>query len=64
MSRLEKLVETARERPKRFTAAVFLLLFWMLTPLVAQKFYNISAIHVSFAITVVYYVGMKIYKYS
>lgn len=64
MSRLEKLVNTAQERPKRFAAATFLLLFWMLTPLVAQKFYNISAIHVSFSITVVYYIGMKLYKYS
>lgn len=63
MTRLEKLKKTANERPKRFAAATFLLLFWMLTPLVAQKFYNISAIHVSFAITVIYYIGMKGYKY-
>lgn len=64
MTRLEKLKKTAKERPKRTLSAAFLLFFWLLTPLIAQKFYNFSAIHVSFAITVVYYIGMKLYKYS
>ncbi|MFB6114658.1 MAG: hypothetical protein ABEK04_00050, partial [Candidatus Nanohalobium sp.] len=63
MSFLEKVRETAEDRPKRFAAALFLLLFWMVTPLVAQAYYGISAINVSFAITVIYYVGMKVYQY-
>lgn len=62
MEIIEKIRETARERPKRFFTAVFLLLFWLLVPSTMQYFYDISAIHVSFAIIVVYYVGLQIYK--
>jgi hypothetical protein len=55
--------EKIREKPLTVTAVIFVLLFWMLTPLLVQKYLNYSAINVSFAITVFYFVAWKIYRY-
>ncbi len=48
------------------TFAVFgvvsIILFWMMTPLIAQKYFDISAIAVSFSITVIYFISWKIYE--
>lgn len=62
MNFLEKLRDTADERPRRFAVSVFLVFFWISGPLLAQAFFNMSAVHVSFAITVIYYVAWKVYE--
>lgn len=64
MELLERIKRTAEEDPLKFSSAIFLLLFWLLTPSAMQYFYNISAINVSFAIIVFYYVGFKLYQFS
>jgi hypothetical protein len=46
----------------KYAAIAFVILFWMLTPLIAQKYYNYSAINISFAITVFYFVIWKLYN--
>ncbi|MFB6174911.1 MAG: hypothetical protein ABEJ87_02955 [Candidatus Nanohalobium sp.] len=63
MGYMDKIRETASERPKKFAVAVFLLLFWLLVPPLAQYFFNISPIPLSFGITVIYYIGLKTYQY-
>lgn len=63
MSFLERLKETASERPRRFALAVTLILFWIAAPLIAQMFFNRSAIVVSFSVTVLYYVAWKAYEH-
>ena len=55
-------LETVREKPRQVFAVLAVILFWMLTPLVAQKYYSISAIEVSFGITVFYFVVWKLYN--
>ncbi|MFB6099658.1 MAG: hypothetical protein ABEK16_00145 [Candidatus Nanohalobium sp.] len=39
------------------------LLFWLLTPILAQKYFDYSAINTSFAITVTYFVIWKLYEH-
>jgi hypothetical protein len=55
-------LDIIREKPRQVSAVVAVILFWMLTPLIAQKYYNISAIEVSFGITVFYFVVWKLYN--
>ena len=55
-------LEIIREKPRQVSAVLAVILFWMLTPLVAQKYYSISAIKVSFGITVFYFVVWKLYN--
>lgn len=62
MSFLEKLKNTAEERPKRSIIAVSLILAWLLVPLVSQMYFDQSAIKISFTITVLYYAGWKLYE--
>lgn len=62
MSLLENIKDTAEERPGRFAISVFLIVFWIAAPLIAQAFFNISAITVSFTVTVIYFVAWKIYE--
>lgn len=57
-----KLKEKIMSKPVKVLAISTVVLFYMLTPLIAQKYYNISAIKVSFAITVVYFVVWKLYN--
>ena len=52
-----------RETPVTVAAIIFVLLFWMITPLVAQKYFNYSAINTSFAITTVYFALWKLYSW-
>ncbi|MFB6199301.1 MAG: hypothetical protein ABEJ83_00355 [Candidatus Nanohaloarchaea archaeon] len=47
---------------KVLAAAAFILLFWMLTPLYLQSRYGVSAVKTSFAITVLYFVGFKLWQ--
>lgn len=62
MKRLEKFKKTVNDRPKRFALSVFLIVFWIAVPLVSQAYFDYSAVNVSFAITITYYVGFQIYK--
>lgn len=62
MSRLDKFRKTVRDRPKRFALSVFLILFWIVVPLVSQAYFDYSAVNVSFGITIIYYIGFQIYK--
>lgn len=57
------LLEKTREKPTVVAAAVLVILFWTLTPLIAQKYFNYSAINTSFAITTIYFVSWKLYEY-
>ncbi|QGA80346.1 hypothetical protein [Candidatus Nanohalobium constans] len=50
------------KRYGQYAAIAFVILFWMLTPLIAQKYFNYSAINISFIITVFYFVIWKIYN--
>ena len=56
------LLDNIKEKPFKFALILSVLLFWMLVPLVAQKYFNYSAINVSFSITVFYFVCWKIYE--
>ena len=56
------LVEKVTEKPGKILSVSTVILFWMLTPLVAQKYFNYSAIDTSFAITVFYFVIWKLYN--
>lgn len=62
MSFLDKIIETANERPRRSAFAIFLILFWLATPLASQIYLEKSAIKISFTVTVLYYVGWKLYE--
>jgi hypothetical protein len=55
-------LDIIREKPRQVSAVLAVILFWMLTPLVAQKYYGISAIEVSFGITVFYFILWKLYN--
>lgn len=59
---IEKLRETARERPKRFALSIFLILFWIAAPLASQIYFDFSAVTVSFSVTVAYFLIWKAYK--
>jgi hypothetical protein len=62
MTRFDKFKKTVKERPKRFALSVFLIVFWIAVPLVSQAYFNYSAVNVSFAITIVYYLTFQVYK--
>lgn len=62
MSSLDKVLETVRERPRRSAFAVFLIVFWIGAPLFSQAYLDRSAIKISFTVTVLYYVGWKLYE--
>lgn len=47
---------------KRYAAIAVVVLFWLITPLYLQIEHGYSAVRVSFAITVVYYIGFKLWK--
>lgn len=47
---------------KRYTGIATIILFWLLTPLYLQIEHGYSAIKVSFAITVFYYIAFKLWK--
>ena len=55
-------LEKIRQKPVEIATITLILLFWMLTPLIAQKYFNYSAINVSFAVTVLYFIFWKIYE--
>lgn len=63
MEILERLKETFSERPFKASAAVAALLGWLIVPVTVQKIYGISAIEVSFALIIIYYVLLKAYKW-
>jgi len=60
---ISDVLDKVREKPLMVTSIVFILLFWVLTPLVVQKYFNYSAINTSFAITTLYFVSWKLYEY-
>jgi hypothetical protein len=47
---------------KAIAASVLLILGWILVPQYLQRFHGISAVQVSFAITVAYYIGFRLWK--
>lgn len=55
-------LDIVREKPRQVSVVLAVILFWMLTPLVAQKYFSISAIEVSFGITVFYFFVWKMYN--
>jgi hypothetical protein len=50
------------DKPFAVFGVVSVILIWMMTPLIAQKYFEISAIAVSFSITVIYFISWKIYE--
>jgi hypothetical protein len=48
---------------KRYAAIATVVLFWLLTPVYLQMEHGYSAIKVSFGITVLYYIGFKLWKH-
>lgn len=58
MTKLQKI----KENPVKVMTILTVLLFWMLVPLFAQKYFKYSAINVSFAITVFYFIFWKIHE--
>lgn len=62
MSFLDKVVSTVKDRPRRSAFAVFLIVFWIAAPLLSQMYLERSAIKISFTVTVLYYVGWKLYE--
>ena len=56
-------LEKIRQKPVKIASITLVLLFWMLMPLIAQKYFNYSAINVSFAITVFYFIGWKLFEH-
>jgi len=58
----EDLAETVRARPRRSIFAVFLIVFWIAVPLISQAYFEMSAVKISFTITVLYYAGWKLYE--
>jgi hypothetical protein len=57
------ITQKVQDKPLTVTAAIAVLLFWILVPLLTQKYFNYSAINTSFAITVFYFVGWKLYEH-
>jgi len=51
-----------KSKTTKLSLISIVILFWMLTPLIAQKYFNYSAINVSFAVTVLYFIVWKIYE--
>ncbi|PSG99242.1 MAG: hypothetical protein BRC29_03900 [Nanohaloarchaea archaeon SW_7_43_1] len=47
---------------KTYILAAMVILFWLSTPLYFQVEYGYSAVKVSFLITVIYYIGFKIWE--
>ncbi|MEF8880504.1 MAG: hypothetical protein V5A72_01585 [Candidatus Nanohaloarchaea archaeon] len=58
------IISNIMETPLKAVAILGVLLFWILTPLIAQKYFGYSAINVSFGITVIYFMVWKIYQYN
>jgi hypothetical protein len=58
----EELVRVLKQNPLRVLLAVLVIVFWIAGPFIAQKFFDISAIKVSFAIIVLYFVAWKFYE--
>ncbi|AOV95023.1 hypothetical protein AQV86_03805 [Nanohaloarchaea archaeon SG9] len=62
MSVLEDLVETFRQRPWRTVFTILLIIFWIAVPLISQLYFDMSAVKISFTVTVLYYAGWKLYE--
>ena len=54
--------EIGRHQWKALIASIVLILAWISIPLYMQVEHGYSAIKVSFAITVFYYIGFKLWK--
>lgn len=50
------------DQRKAFLASIFLILIWITIPLYMQLYHGYSAVQISFAITVIYYIGFKLWK--
>jgi hypothetical protein len=59
---MKQITSKISEKPLVSLAIALIILFWMLVPLIAQKYYDYSAINVSFGITVFYFIGWKLYE--
>ena len=62
MSFLKDLVETFRQRPWRTIFAILLIIFWIAVPPISQLYFDMSAVKISFTVTVLYYAGWKLYE--
>lgn len=55
-------MEFEKEELRTVSLVGIVIAFWLLTPLYLQVQHGYSAIKVSFAITVIYYLGFKLWK--
>lgn len=62
MTKMEKFIDTVKDRPKRVIFSVFLIVFWIGVPITSQAYLDYSAVNISFIITIIYYIGFQIYK--
>ena len=51
-----------RDQWRAIVGSFVLVLAWILVPFYLQSRHGISAVQVSFAITVIYYLGFKLWK--
>ncbi|MFB6144740.1 MAG: hypothetical protein ABEJ98_05505 [Candidatus Nanohaloarchaea archaeon] len=55
-------MEKPRKKFLGAAAAVLLVVAWLAVPILAQKLYGFPAVNVAFAVTVVYFLGLKLYQ--
>lgn len=57
-----ELEELSRNQWRAIFVSAFLIISWISVPLYLQLNHGLSAVQVSFAITVIYYLGFKLWK--
>jgi|APHM01.1.fsa_nt_gi hypothetical protein len=55
-------MKTKNTKTVKILAISTVIIFYLMVPLLAQKYYNKSAIKTSFAITVTYFIIWKLYN--
>lgn len=60
--KFEELYTILKKNPLKSTLIIAVLIFPVITPYIAQKYFDYSAVKISFAITVTYFVIWRVYE--
>lgn len=59
---MNEIIDGAKRKPLKTAGIAFVLLFWIFTPFIVQRYLSYSAINISLGITAVYFVVWKLYE--
>ncbi len=62
--KFDEILTRLKQEPFLAFFATLVIFLWLVGPFAAQKFFDISAIKVSFAIIIFYFLAWKFYEYT